>query len=528
MRIFLCILGIALLGACYKPPEVNVKNNKTLRINISREPGTLDPRKIFDPSHRAIASLLFEGLMKRKEKSTVRCAQAEAVEISTDRLTYTFKLGDHLWSDGTAVTAFDFEKTFLDCLSPAFPSPHAHLLYDVLHAQECKQGLLPLNAAGIHALDAKTLQITLKHPNPCFLQILANNALSPVCKSQEERDPDWPNHTSFACNGPFMLSGWNRGVEVLLTRNPLYRGSVHPKIDAVSITMIDNEMSALHMYASGYIDILGTPFSQIPLSYIKELKSQKVLHVQPVAASLYCSFNTTAYPFDNVNLRKAFSTAINRQEIVEHITMLGDEPALSAIPSLLKEGKSTAIIQDGNKSLALQYLQAALQQLGLEVNQLPRITLYYWPFELNNKIAQTLQQQWLDTLGLKVQIERIDFKTLLTKVQEGTYQLAIFAWSAEYADPLSLLQQFRLPNDAKNYCRWRSSQFNVLLDASALEPDLEKRLAILEQAEQVLMEEMPIAPLFHWNFPLLIQPRVTGFALDSLGSISLDNVSLSN
>jgi len=528
MRILMCILGIVLLGACHKPPEENVKNNKTLRINISREPGTLDPRKIFDPSHRAIASLLFEGLMKLGAKSAVHCAQAESVEISTDRLTYTFQLGDHLWSDGTPVTAFDFEKTFLDCLSPTFPSPHAHLLYDVLQAKECKQGLVPLSSAGIHALDTKTLQITLKHPNPCFLQILANNALSPICKSQEERDPNWPNHSSFACNGPFKLSAWNRGVEVLLTRNPCYNGSVHPKIDAISVTMIENEMSALHMYASGYIDILGTPFSQIPLSYIKELKNQKALYVQPVAASLYCSFNTTAYPFDNLNLRKAFSTAINRQEIIKHITMLDDEPALSAIPSLLKQGKSMSIIQDGDKAAAVQYLEAALEQLGLEANKLPQITLYYWPFELNNKIAQTLQQQWLDTLRLNVQIEMIDFKTLLTKVQEGTYQLAIFAWSAEYADPLSLLQQFRLPNDAKNYCRWQSSKFNAFLDASALEPDLDKRLEILEKAERVLMEEMPIAPLFHWNFPLLIQPRVSGFALDSLGSISLDNVSLSN
>ncbi len=526
MRILLCI-GILLLSACHKP-EVNVKNNKTLRINISREPGTLDPRKIFDPSHRAIASLLFEGLMKRGPKSSVRCAQAESVEISDDQLTYTFRLGDHLWSDGTAVTAFDFEKTLCDCLNPAFPSPQAHLLYDVINAQECKQGLTPLNTLGIQAIDAKTLQITLKHPNPCFLQILANNALSPICKAQEEKDPDWPNNPLFVCNGPFVLSAWNRGVEIVLTRNPRYAGSVHPKIDAISVTMIDNEMSALHMYASGYIDILGTPFSQIPLSYIKELKKQKALHVQPVAASLYCGFNTTMYPFDNINLRKAFSTAINRREIIEHITMLGDEPALSAIPSLLKQGKSLPIIQDGNKAAALQYLHAALEQLGLEANKLPPITLYYWPFELNNKIAQTLQQQWLETLGIKVHIEMIDFKTLLTKVQDGSYQLAIFAWGAEYADPLSLLQQFRLPNDAKNYCRWRSNAFNALLDASALEPDLDKRLAILEQAERLLMDEMPIAPLFHWNFPLLIQPRVTGFSLDPLGSISLDNVSLSN
>jgi oligopeptide transport system substrate-binding protein len=505
-----------------------MKEKKTLRINISREPGTLDPRKIFDPSHRAIASMLFEGLTKLSADLSVRCAQASSIEISDDRLVYTFHLGEHVWSDGTEVTAFDFEKTFLDCLDPAFPAPHAHLLYDIQHAQECKQGLLHLSSAGIRSLDTKTLQITLKHPNPCFLQILANSALVPICRSQEERDPSWPNKPSFVCNGPFVLDSWNRGVEVILKRNPRYTGTTNTKIDAIRITMIDNETSALHMYASGYIDVIGTPFSQIPLPYLKDLKAQNALYIRPVAASLYCSFNTTAYPFDNANLRRAFSTAINRHDIIEHITLLGDEPALSAIPSILKHGRSLAAIQDGNAKAAQQYLHLALEELGIEAKKLPEITLYYWPFELNNKISQTLQQQWFKTLGINVHIAMIDFKTLLDKVQNGTYQLAIFAWTAEYADPLSMLQQFRLPNDAKNYCRWESARFNALLDESALETDLDRRLDILEKAESVLMDEMPIAPLFHWNFPLLIQSRVSGLTLDPLGVVSLENVSLSD
>jgi oligopeptide transport system substrate-binding protein len=505
-----------------------MKEKKNLRINISREPGTLDPRKIFDPSHHAVASMLFEGLTKLGNDLNVCCAQADSIEISDDHLIYTFRLGDHQWSDGTPVTAYDFEKTFLDLLDPAFPAPHAHLLYDIAYAQECKQGLLHLSSAGIHSLDAKTLQITLKHPNPCFLQILANSSLVPICRAQEENDPAWPNKPLFCCNGPFVLDVWNRGVEVVLKRNPRYTGLRQPKIDAIRITMIDNETSALHMYASGYIDVIGTPFSQIPLAYLKDLKEQNALYIRPVAASLYCSFNTTAYPFNNSNLRKAFSTAINRQEIVEHITMLGDAPALSAIPPILKQGRTVAAIQDGNEAVARQYLHLACSELNIDANNLPEITLYYWPFELNNKISQTLQQQWADTLGIEVRIEVIDFKRLLTKVQDGTYQLAIFAWSAEYADPLALLQQFRFHNDAKNYCRWESDKFNHLLDASALEPDVDKRLDILEKAEAVLMEEMPIAPLFHWNFPLLVQPRVSGFALDALGVVSLDNISIND
>jgi len=503
-----------------------MKEEKTLRINISREPGTLDPRKIFDPSHHAIAALLFEGLTKLMPDMTICCAQADSIEVSLNRLVYLFRLGQHKWSDGTPVTAHDFEATFRMLLDPEFPAPHAHLLYDIEHAQECKQGLLPLDAVGIRSLDAETLQITLKHPNPCFLQILANSYLVPICQAQELNDPTWPTRPSFVCNGPFVLEGWDRGVEIVLRKNPAYAGRVHPKIDAIRITMIDNETSALHMYASGYIDVIGTPFSQIPLPYLKHLKEQDVLYVRPVAASLFCSFNTTLYPFTNANLRKAFATAINRREIIEHITLLDDEPALSAIPSILKRNKPEHPIQDGDALAARQYLELALKELKLTLDTLPEITLYYWPFELNNKISQTLQQQWEEALGITVQIQMIDFKHLLTKVQEGTYQMAIFAASAEYADPLALLQQFRLQSGAKNYCRWESTKFKALLDKSALEPDIDKRLAILAQAEDVLMQDMPIAPIFHWSFPLLIQPHVSGFMLNALGIVSLDDVAI--
>lgn len=529
MRLVCIFLALVVFGTsgCYKSVEESMKEKKSLRINISREPTTLDPRKVFDPSHRAIVSMLFEGLTKLGKDLSVRAAAADSIELSPDRLTYTFHLREHKWSNGTEVTAGDFEKTFLDCLNPLFPSPQAHLLYDIQNAQECKQGKVSPSSVGVRSLDSKTLQITLKHPNPCFLQILANSALVPICRSQEEKKPSWPNHPGFACNGPFMLESWDRGVEIVLKRNPLYTGGSSPQIDTVRITLIDNETSALHMYASGYIDVIGTPFSQIPMPYLKDLKAQKVLYVRPVAASMYCSFNTSAYPFNNVNLRKALATAINRQEIIEHITMLDDEPALGAIPPILKKGKVLKVIRDGDVQAARQYFELARQELGIQAKDFPPITLYYWPFELNNKISQTLQQQWAKTLGLKIKIEMIDFKTLLTKVQNGTYQLAIFAWSAEYADPLALLQQFRLPNDAKNYCRWESAPFNACLDASALEADPEKRLELLEKAEAILMEAMPIAPLFHWNFPLLIQSRISGFTLDPLGMVSLENITLS-
>ncbi len=502
------------MASCQPNPALEMKKReKVLRVNISREPTTLDPRKVFDPSHQAVISMLYEGLTKLNPDLTTSLAQAESYEVSADRLIYVFRLGNHRWSDGSEVCASDFEKTFLDLVDPKFPTPHTHLLYCIKNAQECKRGNVSKECVGIRVLDVKTIEFTLERPCPFFLQILATPALVP--------------YSGDLFNGPFILDSWNRRVELKLRPNLQY-SSKKAHLDSIEITMIDNEISALHMYASEYLDIIGTPFSQIPLAHLKDLKDQNLLKIQPVAASLFCAFNTNSPLFQNANLRKSFATATNRREIIEHITLLDDEPGLGAVPSILKRGRSKTWIQDGDGEKAREYLSVALAELNLSIEDLPPITLYYWPFELNYRISQTLQQQWQNALGIHIQIEAIEFKSLLAKVAEGSYQIGIFAWTADYGDPLSLLDRFRLSSDPKNYSRWESAKFTELLDASSEITDPYQRLEILEEAEEVLMDEMAIAPLFHWSFPLLVQSHISGFSMNPLGTVRFEELSISN
>jgi len=508
--------------SCQKSPEKNM----TLRVNISREPTCLDPRKVYDPSHQMLMAMLFEGLFKLELDLSVSPAQAKSYEISRDGKIYTFHLGDHVWSDQTAVTADDFVQTYLDILNPAFPAPHSNLLYDVLNGEEAKKGLVPMSEVGIRAVDAKTIVIELKHPNPCFLQILASPYLTPVCRRQEVSCPDWAikGGPSFVCNGPFTLSFWSPQTEMVLKRNRKYTGNYAAKINEIQISLIANEMSALHMYGSGCLDILGTPFSQIPLPYLKDLKAKKAIAINPVSATLFIGFNTQAAPFNNVHFRRAFSLAANRRDIIEHITLLDEEPALSLIPPILKKRPTPHWTKDDDEEGAQKELKLARNEVSEK--DLKDLTLYFFPLEINYLIAQTLQQQWQKTLGIEVKIQVIDFKTLLGKISDGSYKMAIFIWSADYGDPISLLHRFRNSKDVANYARWENKDFSALLDASALETNTEKRFAILEEAEKLLVDEMPIAPIFHWNFSLLIQPQVQGVAMDPLGNIRFDKISM--
>jgi oligopeptide transport system substrate-binding protein len=516
---------MAAVISCQKTFSESQKGEKVLKINVSREPTSLDPRKLFDPSHHAILSMLFEGLVRLNPDLSIELAQAKSFLISSDRLTYTFFLQKAKWSNGEPVKAGDYVSTWLDLLDPLFPAPNAHLLYDVRGAQLAKAGQIPLREVGIKALDDETIQIVLERPNPAFLQILASPMLFPVCQPHAKKQPNWAQSAAhFVGNGPFSIAHWQPQHELALHRNPQYKGRFPASLETIQISLIDNETSALHLYASGQLDLIGSPLSHIPLPYIKELAKQETLQTLPVAATLYCAFNTAAYPFNSKNLRKALSLAIRRREITEHITGQGEEVGTTFIPPILMEGSSLPVIEEGDGSEARHYLQLALQEMGVKLRELSGLTLYYWPLEVNFHIAQTLQQQWLDVLGLHVNIEVIDFKSLLAKVQDKSYQMALFAWSAEYADPMALLERFRLANDAKNYPLWSSEALNETLDRAALEINRERRLTLFHEAEKILAEEMPLAPLFHWNHSFLIQPSVRDFTMNPLGQIYFDRI----
>ena len=514
-----------LLVSCSKQPRPNQmkRDAQVLRVNISLEPTTLDPRKVFDPSHHAVISMLFEGLTKLNSDLTVSLAQAESVDISPDQTVYTFKIGPHRWSNGLAVTAFDFAQTFLNLLDPEFPAPCAFLFNDVLNAKECKRGEIGPEKVGIRALDEKTLQFTLCHKSPHFLHILASRILVPICHAEP---PSFEQASGkFISNGPFLLTSWDRHVELILKKNPHYKGAYPSKLDEVHVTLIDNEISALNMYASGYIDILGSPFSYIPASYLKELKNQNILQIYPVAHSMYVSFNTAVYPFDNPNLRKAFAYAINRQEIVEHISMADDEPALRPIPSILTPSKREWI-KDADLPLAKSYLDKAFEEMGINAKSLEPLTLYYWHSELNCRLAQVLQKQWRDNLGIDVKIELQDTMVIQSKIRDGSCKFGVFAWFAEYGDPLALLERTRVKNNNKNYSRWHSDRYEEILNASSFAATPEERLAILEEAEAVLIDEMPFAPIFHSSYPLLVKPHVKGFSMNPLGHVQFENLSI--
>ncbi|MES2344597.1 MAG: peptide ABC transporter substrate-binding protein [Chlamydiota bacterium] len=529
MNIQTAFLGVSLLlfAGCAKTGHPMEKKGQDLRINLQREPASLDPRIGNDVGASQVHFMLFEGLLRLNPDMTLSPAQAKSWEISSDEKMYTFYLDDANWSNGVPVTAFDFERSWKSVLSPDFPCPDAYLLYSIKNAYSAKQGALPLSDVGIRAVDEKTLVVELELPTPHFLQIVASSVLLPINMDMEDKNPNWavsPSH--FICNGPFQFKEWKVNDEMIFEKNPYFRKANDVKLNNVFINIIDREMIALHMYASGYFDLIGAPLSCFPTVFHQELDKKNLLTFFPVAMSKFLAFNTNVFPFNNANMRRAFSYAVNRNAIVKHITQLQEEPALNIIPPVLLPEEAPPLFIDADLEKARECLEVGLKELNITKDDLKNLSFMYCSSELNHLITQHLQNEWSKVLGITVRLENVDFKALHERSSKGDYEIGLFIWVAEYGDAMNILERFCDKKSHRNYSKWSHLGYNEILNQAMKTSCPKERFEKILEAEKILVDEMPITCLFHSNYAFLIQPHVRGFGISPLGQIYFDQISI--
>ncbi|MCB1108656.1 MAG: peptide ABC transporter substrate-binding protein, partial [Chlamydiia bacterium] len=367
MKYLLFCLAAALFLGCQSTPGA-VKQK--LRINFQTDPPTLDPRKGGDMTSSMMHFLLFEGLTRQTPDGPTELGVAKQIDISEDKLTYTFYLREANWSDGTPITAHDFEYTWKTMLNPTFPCFNAHLLFPIKNARAAKLGEIPLDAVGVSAADDKTLVVKLEAPTPYFLDLTAFCALYPVCKTAVENDASWsegpPHH--YACNGPFRLVEWKHCNQLKLEKNPHYWERAKVELEEIKVSLIENEHTALQLFEKGKLDIMGSAYTHIPTDATAKFKQLGLLKDYQVPATTACSFNTTKPPFNNIHLRKALSLAIDREAIVKNITRLSDEPAFTILHPALLSWNPLHMAEDVSAAI---YFQKGLIELGLKAEDLP-------------------------------------------------------------------------------------------------------------------------------------------------------------
>ncbi|MGO0058958.1 peptide ABC transporter substrate-binding protein [Brevibacillus fluminis] len=525
------VLGAALAGcggnsAAPAPAENNngsaaqpAKNNgpQTLRLNLHSEPPTLDPGIAEDSTSGAVIRATFDGLTRTGQDGKPHESVAEKVDVSPDMLTYTFHLRDSKWSNGDPVTAKDFEFAWKRALDPKTASNYAYQLYYIKNGEKFNKNQAKIDDVGVKALDDKTLQVTLENPTPYFLELTAFYTYYPVDQKVVTADPKWATEAkTHVGNGPFKVEAWEHKSKLTLVKNDNYWDKDAVKLDKIDFSMVEDENTELSMFDNGELDWAGAPLSTIPTDAMQSLKDSGKLNIQPIAATYMYKFNTTKAPFNNAKIRKAFAYAIDRQSIIDNVTQAEQAPATGLVPTSMILNKD-GYFKDHDVETAKKLLAEGMKELG--ITKLPPITLSFNTSEGHKKIAEAIQDQWKKELGADVKLENKEWKVYLEDMHQGNTHVFRSGWTGDFNDPINFLALFKEKNGGNNDTFWENKQYQDLLNKSALESDSEKRKAILAQAEQILMDEMPIAPIYFYTNSYVKKDNVKGVLMDGLGFI---------
>lgn len=516
-------------SASQQKVESNSKKKANwLYLNFTVEPNNPDIRKTSLRTVPILGEMLYEGLTKLDRFGNLEFAQAKSVDISSDGLHYVFHLADTFWSDGSPVTAQDFVESWRETLNPDFPSVYPYLFYPILNAQQAKEGKCPLHVVGLHAKDEKTFIVQLEKPAAHFLKLTSSVWLAPI-RPIPEKNPLFFGEV--ITNGPFKLEEWNQGHQICMSKNHHYRLAKKIHLDGIHISLIKDENTAAALFLSGDLDMLGLPFSPIPIEMAQKFRSRLIN--MPVSAVSVCCFNTKCFPFSNEKIRRAFSLAINRREFKESLYPSISSPAASFVPTVLLPRIPADLAQlperEDEIQQAKQIFQEGLVELGLEASQFPSVELAYHMYKghsLFQRLAMVIQRDWQEVLGVKVNLMGAEVQRIIQKMVNQEFDAGIVTWSSNYEDPMSFLEKLYSDINPKNYTHWSSKAFQQAIKNADCFLDVKKREKYLTLAEKIIKAETPCAPLFHWNYALLRHPWLQEVYLTSAGYPDLTSIRL--
>jgi oligopeptide transport system substrate-binding protein len=502
-------------SACSSKKEDMQGKKSTLTVAVANDPISLDPRLVRDLSSSSVMRLLYEGLLRTNLQGVVAPGIAESYTLSDDKKTYTFHLRQSLWSDGSPLTAEDFEQSWKSVLSPSFPAPNAYQYYLIKGAKAAKEGVISVDEVGIKAKGPSTLIVELEQPALYFIEMVGCHFFFPVHNSTRNQ-PENDGRIGIV-NGPFKLSEWVKRSEMNVDRNANYWDAEKVALERISLQVLD-EHTALQLFKAGKMDWVGSPLSTLPQDAIDILKKHNQLQIADAAGTHLFRLNTAKAPFNNEKMRRAFALALNRQEIVDHVTQGNQLPAIALIPPSFGLSHSN-LYADHDLIGALALFNEALTEAKLTKSELPSISLSYASNDRNHKIAQTVQQQWNKAFDIEMVLDTAEMHMQLDKIKNGNYQIGLGGWYADIHDPINFLEIFKLADNPTNQTAWHNPDYAALLNASSLESDPARRKLLLAQAERILLEGMPIIPLFHGSYNYLKNDRVHDVYFSPLGYI---------
>jgi oligopeptide transport system substrate-binding protein len=496
------------------------KRTQTLHLGNGAEPADLDPQVSTVYTDYNILLSLFEGLTVIDEASSQAApGAAERWDISNEGTVYTFHLRKNgRWSNGDPVTAQDFITAFQRILSPALASEYAYMLYPVKNAEAFNTGkLADFAQVGFRAIDPLTLEITLAHPTPYLLSLIAHQAWFPIHPPTilkfgklDQRGTRWTQPGNLVGNGAFVLKEWLPNARIVVVKSETYWDAGHTRLNSVVFYPNDNIATDEKNFRAGQLHVTYNLLPEKIPVYRKQ--SPSPLRIDPFLETYYLHFNTTKPPLDNIKVRQALARAINREVICRVLLNGSREPAHFYTPP--NTGGYTATARVPTDFDAARKL---LAEAGFpEGKGFPQIELQMFTDAINKKVAEAFQEMWRRELGINVRLIAKDFRVYLDARRTLSYQLSLSRWIGDYNDPTTYLDMF-VSGGTNNQTGWGNAEYDRLIAEAGRTLDQNARFALLQKAEAILLDEAPIAPLFFGARTFLIHMSVKGWVPSLLG-----------
>lgn len=510
------VLALGLFAGCGKKteepagtPTEQPAAPKVLVWNIgSSGPKTIDPGLNAASDGGNVVNNMFEGLMRELD-GKLEPAMAESYTVSDDGLVYTFKIRpDVKWSDGQPVTAKDFEYAWTRVLDPATASEYSWIFDEA-------------SVASFKAIDDMTFEVTLKVPTDYFLGLTAFYTFFPVREDAVAKGPDgaWAfDPAASIVNGPFKLESYTQGDKLILVKNENYWQADKVKLDKIEGLLIDDQSTALTAFEAKEIDLIDDmPTAEIP----RLMAEDPTFMVFPQDAVYYYSFNTKVKPLDDIRVRQALAYAVDRKAIVETVTKAGQMPAHSMIPGTDYDAEGNVFnVKSGfhgfkeDGTADVEKAKALLAEAGYPGGAgFPEFEILYNTSEGHKAIAEAIQEMWKQNLGINVKLANQEWAVFQDTRTNHDFQIARGGWIGDYSDPMTYLGMF-VEGSPMNYGEWVNADYNAALTKSKTLTGQE-RFEQLYIADKILMEEMPVMPIYYYTNPVMVQDYVKGWDLNT-------------
>jgi len=536
MRLFRFILPacviVGMLTAC-AGGESNVESGNRdgfLHYGNGAEPQGLDPHVVTGVPENHIIRALFEGLaVKNPITLEPEPGVAERWDISEDGRVYTFYINPEAkWSNGEPMTASDYVWSWNRALHPDTGSLYAYMLYPIVNSEAySKREITDFDQVGVKALDDLTLQVTLNAPTPYFLQLMdhySSFAVHPETLLKHgkmtERFTPWTRVGNIVSNGAFTLDEWSLNRRIIIKKSEHYWDRDNVALNGVYFYPTENVVSEERMFRAEQLHYTQV----VPLDKIPEYRKQgNTSYVQAAyLGTYYYLINTDRPPVDNVMVRRALSYALDRDTLTRTVLQETAIPAYSITPPNTL-GYNPPKLFDYDPAKARELLAEAGYPNG---EGWPGLEIIYNTQEAHRKIAVAVQQMWKKELNIDITISNQEWKVYLNSVSQRDFQVARRGWIGDYVDANNFLDLF-ITDGGNNNTGYASDEFDdIILNLAPRAKTRDERYGLFYKAETMMMNEMPIIPIYTYTSKHLVHPSVEGIHPNLMDSLNLKYVKL--